>query len=213
MSVQEQVVSSNTQSTDSPTNTTVSTTTPSNTAPKQTSQRITRFMEPMDIFHTHFDPWYTSPFGSLFGSQFRSYFESPFGSYHNTPYSGSMFHAMTNSMSSLRDDISELSSTGFVEKDGEYVCALNIPEDMIKFVKVSERDGRIMISAERVVEHDDSEEGLTKKNHSTSSFQQILRLPRDAVRDSATAKYSSSKLEIHVKRETGRSVEVEHMNQ
>jgi len=212
MSAQDQVVSSNTPSTDS-----TSTSTTSTTSNRNPTYRMVALAHrsPIDIFNSHFGMY---PFGMFSSPFFGPHFGSHFGNHQlaiephfdqSTPMM-SILDDLTKGMSGFSD----VKSTKFEAKDGEYVCTLDVSEDMIKDMKISEEDGMITICGNHTVEQDDSKDGVTRKSKSKSSFSQTLSLPRDAVKDTASAKYLNSKLELHVKRRaTGRNVDIEHSMQ
>lgn len=109
------------------------------------------------------------------------------------------------------NDINFNDYTDFSVVNGEYICNIDIPIEMIHDIKIIEKNGLLSISAEHTTENT-SENTKTPPTNKTSdkndvltfsksysSYHRILTIPIDGVKDSAIAKYINGKLEIHVK--------------
>lgn len=86
---------------------------------------------------------------------------------------------------------------GFVEKDGKYLYEVDIPKEMINYVKISEKNRMIRISAKK----ETIKEGDNSKSTSLQSFHRSVQIPTHGVPDSAVAEYSHGKLLIIVEKE------------
>lgn len=91
--------------------------------------------------------------------------------------------------------------SGFIEKSNEFVCEFEIPRDMIETIKITEKDDKISISGNHIIERDESSNGTINKSRSVSSFNHVLNIPTNGVKNSAIAKYVDGKLEIHIQKQ------------
>src|SRR5579872_371706 len=99
--------------------------------------------------------------------------------------------------------IDSFKSNDFVERDGEYVCEVDISKNMIDFVKIKEKNGGIHISAEIKMTTDNSnpDNGFISKSSSVQSFSRYIQIPSDTIKNTAVAKYANGKLIITVKKQ------------
>lgn len=116
-------------------------------------------------------------------SPFASPFPSIFASLSGQPHFNGSFSSTSN---------------GFVKKDNQYVCELEIEKDLIDCVKVKEKDRLIQITAEKTKVDENTVGGLVSRSSSTQRFNRSLQLPIDGVANTAVAKYSHGKLQIIV---------------
>jgi HSP20 family molecular chaperone IbpA len=91
-------------------------------------------------------------------------------------------------------------SNEFIERNGEYVCEIDISKNIIDFVKIKEKNGGIHISAEMkmISDNSDPKSGVVSKSSSVQSFSKYIQLPFDATKNTAVAKYANGKLIITV---------------
>ncbi|VBB17732.1 heat-shock protein [Yasminevirus sp. GU-2018] len=99
---------------------------------------------------------------------------------------------------SISSDLANSFDTDFVEKDGSFVLETSFPKEMIDHLKIREKKGHLLLSADQIVEKDDSKDGYVSKSRTSSSIRRTLRLPKHSVPNTATAKYDNGKLTISV---------------
>jgi HSP20 family molecular chaperone IbpA len=105
---------------------------------------------------------------------------------------------MTDQMKDFDDTV--FSPTKFIEKDDKtYICKFPIDKKLIRDgdVKIIEKNGSIIIDIKTTV----NEHNNNYTRSSSQSFYQQLSLPKDSVKNSATAKYEHGNLEIVVEKQ------------
>jgi HSP20 family molecular chaperone IbpA len=92
--------------------------------------------------------------------------------------------------------LADTKNLGFFERNGKYIYEVDIPKDMLNFMKISEKDGMITISAKKEI----IKEGNNSKSSSSQTYYRSVGIPPDANGDSIKAEYSHGKLEIIVEK-------------
>jgi HSP20 family molecular chaperone IbpA len=88
----------------------------------------------------------------------------------------------------------------FVEENGHYVMKLIIPKELVKKMKIREKNRSIIISGRGEVKSENKTDGTYSKSSFVQSFNRIARIPDDSIANSAIAKYSKGKLIITLKK-------------